>query len=99
MTCWTGFSANSVLANETPGDNREDSIQERRCSKLFLSKEYAMRRRFVAAKEKLLAKLYQGCSLPANYIAAKLRPNLSINKLKDAPAWKEKVQISSFINL
>ena len=38
-----------------------------------LLKEYAMRRRFVAAKEKLLAKLYQGCSLPANYVAAKLR--------------------------
>jgi hypothetical protein len=34
MTCWTGFSANFVLANETPGDNKEDSIQERRCSKL-----------------------------------------------------------------
>ena len=32
-----------------------------------------MKRRFVAAKEKLLAKLYQGGSLPANYIAAKLR--------------------------
>jgi len=32
-----------------------------------------MKRRFVAAKKKLLAKLYQGCSLPANYITAKLR--------------------------
>ncbi len=37
--------------------------------------------------------------MPANYITAKLRANLGINKLKDAPTWKEKVQISSFINL